>query len=362
MNENYCLNKPYPRSSYFFTTLVLIVLGWAVLTSCSVKNQNQFPTPTPIPTVVIPAKPIYVVQRGEIINQIDINGRVIPVVQQDLVFQVAGRVNHIFVKIGDKVTQGQLLADLDAGPTEFDMRRAKVNLAIARLNLDLVKVQPPIQSEVYSLTVAIKERELELAQITLDEMNNAVESGQIISPLNGEVLSIILAEGSAAEAYKPAIVIADLSNLEISAELTDQQLAMLAVDMRVAIYPGVAIQTGGSSVTPIVGWIRTLPYPYGKGGDASGQAGKIVRIAMDVNPGSEDYSLGDLVHLTILIEKKENVLWLPPQAIRNFEGRRFVIVQEDAAQRRVDIKVGIEVSDRVEIISGLNEGEMVIAP
>jgi multidrug efflux pump subunit AcrA (membrane-fusion protein) len=54
------------------------------------------------------------------------------------------------------------------------------------------------------------------------------------------------------------------------------------------------------------------------------------------------------------------VLWLPPQAIRTFEGRKFVVVQEGDAQRRVDVKIGVEGEDRVEIVEGLNEGQVVV--
>jgi len=56
------------------------------------------------------------------------------------------------------------------------------------------------------------------------------------------------------------------------------------------------------------------------------------------------------------------VLWLPPQAIREFGGRKFVVLQEGDVQRRVDVKVGVVSDDRVEIITGLNEGQVVVSP
>jgi multidrug efflux pump subunit AcrA (membrane-fusion protein) len=66
------------------------------------------------------------------------------------------------------------------------------------------------------------------------------------------------------------------------------------------------------------------------------------------------------MRVTALLERKSDVLWLPPQAIRTFEGRRFVVVQDGAAQRRVDVKIGIEGADRLEIGEGLSEGQTVI--
>ena len=53
-------------------------------------------------------------------------------------------------------------------------------------------------------------------------------------------------------------------------------------------------------------------------------------------------------------------VWLPPQAIRNFQGRNFVIVQDADRQRRVDVRVGIESQERVEILEGLEEGQTII--
>lgn len=69
---------------------------------------------------------------------------------------------------------------------------------------------------------------------------------------------------------------------------------------------------------------------------------------------------GDLVRVTVVLEQKDGVLWLPPAAIRTFEGRTFVVIQEGAAQRQVDVTLGIESDDRVEIEEGLVEGDVVV--
>ena len=70
--------------------------------------------------------------------------------------------------------------------------------------------------------------------------------------------------------------------------------------------------------------------------------------------------MGDLSRVTVVLERKDNVLWLPPQAIRTFEGRRFVVVQDGEAQRRVDVTIGIESDERVEIKEGLTAGLTVV--
>ena len=86
------------------------------------------------------------------------------------------------------------------------------------------------------------------------------------------------------------------------------------------------------------------------------------RVSMDTPPADLGLEMGDRVDVSVLLNSRQNVLWLPPQAIRAFEGRKFVIVQEGQTQRRLDIKTGIESEDRVEVLEGLDEGQVIISP
>jgi macrolide-specific efflux system membrane fusion protein len=54
------------------------------------------------------------------------------------------------------------------------------------------------------------------------------------------------------------------------------------------------------------------------------------------------------------------VLLLPPEAIRSFEGSRFVVVREDETERRVPVELGIETDTQVEILDGVEAGDIVV--
>ena len=108
------------------------------------------------------------------------------------------------------------------------------------------------------------------------------------------------------------------------------------------------------------GTVRRLPYPYGTGGSTEDLAGvdKSTRISLEGDLG--DLELGDLARVIIVLEEKDDALWLPPAAIRTFQGRKFVIVQDVDRQRRVDVTIGIGSDDRVEVLEGLEEGQIVV--
>jgi multidrug efflux pump subunit AcrA (membrane-fusion protein) len=112
------------------------------------------------------------------------------------------------------------------------------------------------------------------------------------------------------------------------------------------------------------GFIRKLPYPYGGGGSSEDveNEDQSTRITLESIPPDLELEVGDVLRVEVVLESKDGVLWLPPQAIRTFDNRRFVVVQEGEAQRRVDVKVGIEGEERVEIEEGLTEGQVVLGP
>ena len=338
-------------------TFLLVLFAFA-LSACTAQPAQEEPTPTPLPTPVIPTKPTYQVQIGEVVRKLEFTGRIVPVIQQELYFKASGRVDNVYVKKGDQVKSGQLLADLESGTSALDLRRAEIYLEMARLNQQLAEMQTPRYLKEYDILMAKQKYEVELAQIALDEIKARVESTQIVAPFDGTVLSVFLSEDTSVEAYKPVIVVADLSELEISSELSDKDMQLLTEGMAVETWP---VNSPGQVMN---GTIRKLPYPYGKATEAKAtdKEDKTTRISVEGNLEEKGLSLGDLLRVVVVLEKKDNALWLPPQAIRNFEGRRFVVVKDGEGQRRVDVKIGIQGDDRVEIVEGLTEGQVVVAP
>jgi hypothetical protein len=72
-------------------------------------------------------------------------------------------------------------------------------------------------------------------------------------------------------------------------------------------------------------------------------------------------TVGELATVSIILQQKENVLWLPPAAIRTYQGRNFCVVQNpDGTQQRVDVLLGITTDERVEIVSGLSQGQTIV--
>jgi len=391
-------------------TLLTLLATAVVFSSCSLlpasrsqQAADDAATPTPIPTPVVPVKPTYKVQRGEIVDELTFSGRISPVVEEELFFRASGRVRAVFAKRNEMVKKDQVIAELEIDGLERELNsaqltleRAEVELASAQRDFDtrlrlsqieLEKAQIRLdalqgQSAPDAQSVALQQKDVEIAQIALDSLQaegvnpllkNDVErasydvtklkaeiaEAQIVAPFDGQLLSVSLTPGQAVEAFRPVTTIADVTALEVSAELLSDQMQELAEDMAVSV---VLVSRPGEILT---GSIRQLPYPYGSGGGTATTVedqDKSTRFTLEQSAAEAGFAMGDLVRVTAELERKADILWVPPQAVRVFDGRRFAVLIDGETRRRVDVKVGIETQDRIEIEEGLEEGQVIEGP
>ena len=146
--------------------------------------------------------------------------------------------------------------------------------------------------------------------------------------------------------------LADPRQVEITADLGSEELSQMALEQEAVI------TLRNRPDDTFGGTVRQLPYPYGGSTIDTGSADTAVHVSF---AGEADLVLGELATVSIVLQEKENVLWLPPAAIRTYQGRDFVVVQNpDGSQKRVDVLLGIETEERVEVAAGLEAGQMVL--
>ena len=253
---------------------------------------------------------------------------------------------------------------------EDALERAQENLAIAQAQYN--DAQASTASGNYHRQVL--ELELELAQLQIEKLERGVDpllaldvewarldvqkiegqitDAQLIAPFDGEILSLNTQPGNRAEAFQIVMVLVQPDLLEITAELGNDQLSQISVGQTATI---ILRNRPGDTLT---GTVRQLPYAFSGGAGSSASDDTRVRIAF--NDETVALALGELATVTIVLEQKEDVLWLPPAAIRTFQGRQFVVIQADDGQQRVDVRLGIESEARVEILEGVEAGQTIV--
>ena len=352
--------------------LILVFVALAVmLTGCGGGQIVSEATPTPIPT---PVRPTFTVQRGGITLEAKLSGHVSPLALSTVYFQINGQVREVYANLKDVVKEGQLLGELaeaqdlraKADETQRTIRRAQIDLEIAKLTLEQYKTQGRPETE-----VKIQELRVELAQMDFDqlmqslgidpnapatdELDAQVAQARVFSPVDGTIIAAVNV-GRNVTPTTPAFVLGDPNKLEVVAELDaskgDKEVKEMFEGMPVVV------TLDAKTDVKLTGSIRQLPSPYGTGESDD----RSVHIVLDSRPSASIYQTGDKVTVIVQLASKQDVLWLPPDAIRSAGGRTFVIVHSDSGPKRVDIELGLQNRDMVEIISGLTEGQVVVGP
>lgn len=391
--------------------LLLLFLSLVTLTACNAAGDRlgRYPTadePTPIPTAPAAAKPTYVVTRGDITARLSLAGRVSPIVEESLSFTIDGQIGELHVEQFTFVAAGDVLATLDtiqldaarltaqsehdiaaarlaarAAEVERARRRAELQRDMAQLDHDFAVAQAgaaPSAAEQHAIDRL--RLALELAQIDVEELDQAIDpalqaevdaaalrlaqaeadlaAAQIVAPFDGVVLNVEKGVGRGVVAGETVLVLADLNELQASAGARDSELEQLAEDLPATV----TAADGRGPALP--GVVAHLPYPYGSGGaEESVEGDKTIHVAFDDQAAARAaFELGDRIAIDIVTATRQGALWLPPSAVREFSGRRFVVVESGGVQQRVDVVLGIAGDGRVEIVEGLSEGQVVVAP
>jgi HlyD family secretion protein len=269
----------------------------------------------------------------------------------------------------NRVTQAQVAYDTarqNEGPA---VQKAESALAAAQAELaeltgapdrdELAAAQRAVQRaqvavEEASQTGGDSELEGRVASATLEveRIQGQIANGRLYSPFAGTVSEIGARPGDSVEAYKAIVTVIDDSELELLVEsVTSDSANRIGLGQEVAItFSRVPGQTYRGVVTK-------LPTA------ATSSAATINpdrAFHIDFERPDTALEVGDLAQVIVTLQKVDDALWLPPQAVRAFEGRRFVVVKDGDRQRRQDVRVGIVSQDRVEILEGLNEGDVVV--
>jgi multidrug efflux pump subunit AcrA (membrane-fusion protein) len=216
---------------------------------------------------------------------------------------------------------------------QFSIAQQENAVIQAELNLEKARTgagDPSAQQQVRSV------------QLNIDQIRADIAASSLYSPIDGVVLEVNVAAGDQAEAFDTVIIVGLPEPQEAIASLAIGDAQRLSVGMT-----GVCqvLNDPDSAVQCVV---RQIPL-------SSRDADQTTRVAASF----EDVANNQLIEIQMPLQVRENVLWLPPAAIRQFQNRTFVVLQTTDGPRSVDVQIGLQTDERVEIINGVNEGDVV---
>lgn len=328
--------------------------------SCSILPDDEQTLAPPIVKAQKTEYQTYTVVPKDISQSIKGTGSLISMVKKDLSFIQSGtRIKSINVKEGQKVKQGDILIVLDTGNLPDDIKIQENLVKKAQIKLDdqnsllkkyisLPKDYQPSQKELNDVINKIKASEIDLnnATIKLNILQRRQSLTVLTSPINGIVTSIEkIKPGDTVEAYRKVITVTSPEGFYLYYQVVEKDISMIKKGMKAEItydgkkYEGHVVKTQEDS------------------SDELDMKGALL-ISIDNLPS--DARLGGVAELVITTESRKNVIVIPKKALKNFNNNKVVQILDGESKKQVDIKTGLETTDEVEILSGLDEGQKVI--
>ncbi len=260
--------------------------------------------------------------------------------------RAAGEVVELLVEEGDRVTAGQVLARLDGERLRLEMLAAKANLERARKeylrNVDLharglisTSMFDGLKFDLASLQASYDLKRLNHGYSNIRATISGVVSSRDIKP--GETLTV----------GQVAFRITETS--ELIAYLKIPQAELGKFDVGHAATVNVVSRPGVDFAATIVRISPTIDIDSGT-----------FRATAIIDNSSDDLAPGMFGRFTVAYEKHTDVLVIPSNALLDEDDETTVYVVRNGEVSRQAVTIGIKQRGRVEILSGLQDGDEIV--
>ena len=368
----------------FFILLGLLVATGAVYYFFSSNNKQE--------TTYLTES----VTRGNVEKTVVASGSVESVNEVDVGAQASGEITKLYVKLGQEIKKGEMIADIDSTTQINTLNTKKAALVSYQAQLKAKKTAYDVALSSYNRLSKLYTQKatsldsLNTAKSTLDnakaemeaieanikqaeiEVNTAetnVGYTKITAPMDGTVISVPVSEGQTVNANQttPTIVtIADLSKMKIKPEISEGDITKVKAGQKVSFTILSDSQTVYHSVIDSVDPANTTTSDSSSTSSLSSSSSSTTsaiyyyaNVLID-NP-DRTLRIGMTTENNIKIANAKDVLLISNMAIQKRDGKSFVNVLNDKNQPEPrEVEIGVQNDFKTEIKSGLNEGEKVI--
>lgn len=229
-------------------------------------------------------------------------------------------------------------------PSATDYAVAEGNVQVAQIEYDKAL------EEYLSYGTLPRKKDVNAAQVALNNAEASFNQRFIIAPFDGTVTSVSAVEGYYVTRESAAVRLDDMTRIFIPISIPELDVSSVvngtAVSITVDAIPGKTFS----------GHIYTIS----DAGDTSGSAASF-GAAVEVDDPDEHMLAGMTAEISMQLDPKTDVLLIPTAAITYTDGEPTVIIAEDGIRKTVSVKLGVVRDNIAEVTSGnLTEGTQLI--
>ncbi len=373
-------------------TIVLATVAVAVLAVLGLVAARSGGKP------IDPSK-LAAVERGDLAKSVVATGKIQPLTKVEIKSKASGIVKKLYVFYGDRVKEGQVLAELDREQLEAAVREARANLLAAQASYERNRIEaegpdlPFLKSslersrKLYSdgliapslledadkayqmglnkqtaakSQAAVAKAEVEKARASLERYESDLKYATITSPMDGLVLSRDVEVGDAVSSIlvlgsqaTKVMSLGDVSEVYVLGKVDEADIGRVFIGQRARIvvesFKDKSFEGKVTKISPL-------------GVEKDNVTTFEVRVSIQ-NPGGE-LKTNMTANAEVILEEKKGVLMVPESAVVYDKDRKPSLEVPDPkaenGRRKVAVKLGISNGVKTEVAEGLREGDKVV--
>lgn len=298
----------------------------------------------------------FIVERRNITETIDLSGEVSAHQLANLHFPAGGLVTYLPFKEGDTVKKYQTIASLDQRALKKTLEKQLNNFAKERNDFDTTQDDNQTLSDLGNISTDLR-RILEAAQydlsnsvIDVELQDLSIQLSRLYSPFDGILISSPIPSANIYIGITDNFVIVDPSSLFFRADLDESDLTRinqsLSVKIELDAFPDIQIDSSIEYVSYSAKETTTgTTYEI----DLSLPAEVLEKLRLGLNGTA-----------SVIISQKSNTLVLPIESVVEDIDKDYVLILVDGEEQEVEVELGASDNNYIEILSGLNEGDIVV--
>ncbi|MEX2460836.1 MAG: biotin/lipoyl-binding protein [Paenibacillaceae bacterium] len=334
--------------------ICLLSINLVFTAGCSMlpKENNEEAIPVIAPPK-ISKKPEYAVKTDTIETLVRGSGKIMATKEEELFFTLDNkRIKEVYVQPGQMVEAGQLLAELDVTDIEAELKGLVLQIRKEENNMKITLrdgSKTPEELEQAKLDFEIKRQ-------TIADKQEIIAKARLTAPFSGNLAAVYVQKGDTVKAYASVAIVADLGKLTAALSMTADDLKKVAVGMEARVDLNGAGQLKGK--------VAQLPNP--KADDPNGDQGQVKEslsnyLLIELEKMPENTIRGTYLSAAIIMNRKTNVIVIPPSTLRTVGARNYVqVIDASGTKKEVDVEIGQMTSTSVEIVKGLTVGQKVV--
>ena len=345
------------RKNFLFYFKISILCFSTLLVACQ-KNEPEQPSKN-IKKIELIQQDLVPIQLGTSVNQTNFTGTIRAVNQSSIQAQVTATATQVNAKVGQSVTQGQILVRLNNQDNAARLAQSQANLAATKAQANQAKLMmqrkqrllnqgfiSKVEFEQSQVDYQAQLENVNAQQSNVDIARKADQDGIITSPINGVITKRQVEPGQTVAVGTTLFEIIDPNHLEIQAQLPSDMQAALKIGQKIKY----TLQGNPNKLTATLSRISPLADP----------TSRQIEFFAQPHESITSLSIGSFLEGSILGTQAISGQIIPLDTVHDLPNKPYVwLIRENKIVRQNVTVLEQRYSTNIAVVQGLKNTDLI---